>query len=158
MLPTSRGAYTKEIKYKAAELFVILGRATDVAAQLDIPQQTVYSWIKQDWWETATAKAKRENAELIEAKASLVVQKAVDQLVDRIEHGDHVLDRFGEIKRVPVKARDLKGIAADFIDKIRVMRNQPTDYKLDVRADLLAMSKKFKEIARENEEKVVAEQ
>ena len=45
---------------------------------------------------------------------------------DRLEHGECVLDKDGQTRRVPVKARDAMLIAAISFDKRQIARSLPT--------------------------------
>ena len=44
----------------------------------------------------------------LDAKTSKIVDKALDQIMDRLENGDHIYDqKTGRIRRAPVKLREL---------------------------------------------------
>lgn len=150
--------YTNEDRRSAAVAFVLYGNVQKVAEITGFPDKTIYGWLKSDWWPRFLDEAKREHQELIESRLSDIVEKATWQLIDRIENGDSILNKRGHVVRVPVKAKDLDIIIRDSIDKIRLLRNQPSKVTAEVKFDADKIAKNFAEIAEKYHDKIVSEQ
>src|SRR5689334_20503612 len=107
-----------------AQLYVIYGNIELISKLTGWPVKTLYTWPKAEWWPGYYDEAKREFAELLEARLSRIVDKATEAILDRIENGDEVLTRDGDIVRIKVSARDLGLLVRDGIDKIRLLQNK----------------------------------
>lgn len=154
---------TREEKKQAAVAVLMHGSVRQAhkalsEAGVEIPEKTIYAWVKQKTWPEIMDEVRRENLELIEGRLCSVVEKATWALLDRLENGDVVVNARGEERRIPVKARDLGTIAANFLDKLRIHRNQPTNVTANVEFNADSLVKQFAEIAEKHREKVVSEQ
>jgi len=61
--------------------------------------------------------------------ATNIIHKAGEELKDRLEFGDFVLGKDGELKRKPISGRDLVIIQGTEYDKRQLGRNMPTSIK-----------------------------
>ena len=157
----SRGpynVYTNEERKAFALAYAVTGNVKEIAEKLQLPERTLYGWVKADWWPRYLEEAKREHAELIEAGLSSLLTIAIEQLKDRIINGDCVLDRKGNPVRIPVRARDLGSIVSDSIDKLRLLQNKPSKVTAEVRFDATKLERNFAELADKYHDRIVSEQ
>lgn len=150
--------YTNEDRMQFAVFYVIHGNVKKVAEMMTVPDKTLYGWLKSDWWPRFYEEAKRQYAELIEARLSDIVEKATVQLVDRIENGDEVVTKQGDVIRVAVPAKDLNAIIKDQVDKIRLLQNKPTKMVAEVKFDVTKIERSFAELAERHHDRIVAVQ
>ena len=150
--------YSNDDRMQAATLYVIHGNVQTIAELTGLPVRTLYGWLKADWWPRFLDQARREHQELIESRLSDILVKATYALTDRIEHGDVVINRKGEQIRVPLKAKDLNQIIKDSVDKLRLLRNQPSRVTAEVKFDVSKIERNFAEVAEKFRDSVVAEQ
>ena len=103
--------------------------------------------MQQDWWQDLL----QEHAEEIEARVRAdfdrVIEKATAETIDRLEHGDVVLGKNGELKRIPVKARDAMTIGAIAYDKRRISLNLPTSISSSGTKQVEELAKQFHKLA-----------
>jgi len=151
---TGRAKYTKEDKEALAAAVLIHGKVRDAAKVLNIPEQTAYAWTRKKWWPTLLERIRFKHQEYIEAKMSHVLELTSEALVDRLTHGDYVIDRKTGIKhRVPVKAAEVAKILGTVQDKLRVLREQPTDIKAHAVMDFTEMARDMVKYSRDYREK-----
>lgn len=156
-----RGAYnvyTNEERKNFAVLYLIHGNVKIVAGIMELPYKTLYGWLKSDWWPRFYDEAKRDYAELIEARLSDIVEKATSQLIERIEKGDEVMTKDGRIKRIKMTGRDLALVIQQGIDKIRLLQNKPTRMTAEVKFDASKLERNFAELADKYHDRIVSTQ
>lgn len=150
--------YTNEDRKNFAVLYALHGNVRQVAKIMELPTKTAYNWIKADWFPRFYDEAKREYAELIEARLSDIVEKATVELLDRLEYGDETLTKTGEIVRVKVSARDLTILLREGIDKIRLLQNKPQKLSAEVKFDVNQLERNLAEFADKYRDRVVSTQ
>jgi hypothetical protein len=117
--------YTTEQRREAAMMFALHGNLTHVEKTLGIPDSTLSAWTKQPWWETLMGEIRNDANQLIQARALKTLNKAFDELDERLENGDECATKEG-VMRLKVKARDAAFIAAVVFDKRQILMRQPT--------------------------------
>lgn len=158
VLPTSTGRHTDEQRQDVASTYIMKGTVKETALATGVPAKTIYNWMKLDWWKRLLEEAKWEHQELIEARLSNIVNTTADALIDRIQHGDVVVDSKGNEKRVPVKAKELDAILDKHTKNLRLLRNQPTKIAIEAKFDPDKLARDFAEIAEKNRQRIVSEQ
>lgn len=138
-----RGTWPEKKRIEALTTFLATGSQAHTSAITGIPEQTIRTWRQQEWW-TDRIKEIREGENIqLDAKLTKVMDKALDAVVDRIEHGEYMYDpRTGEIRRVPAKLRDVQKVAGDMIDKktlLAKMQKGKEEGKTTITADHLVM-------------------
>lgn len=121
-----RGIFPEIKKVEAASMYAVLGDAVKVAELTSIPEATIRSWRKQEWFQQVLKDVWNENNELLNSKLTKSIQKAQDLLDDRLDNGDCKVTRDGEIIRVPISGKDLSLITAINFDKRQILRGEPT--------------------------------
>lgn len=145
---------------KALTTFLATGSQAYTAAITKIPEQTINTWRKQDWWKEKMQEIKDSENIQLDAKLTKVMDKALDAVVDRIENGEYMYDpRTGEIKRIPAKLRDVQKVAGDMIDKktlLAKIQKGKEEQKHNITADhLVLLAREFAKFATGKEHKDV---
>lgn len=152
--------YSDAKKVEVVTTYLVLGKAPLVEAATGVPRGTIRTWKMQPWWKEMEAEIRSEEDMELDSKLSKIVDRTLDAVVDRIEHGDYILDsRTGSVKRVPVKMKDAHKVSIDLIDKRNLLRGKPTSRveKIGVEDTMLKLAEQFKDWAKliKREEKVI---
>ena len=137
--------YSDKQKLEAVQIWLLCGSMPQTAAALNIPVGTIEKWKYTDWWKELAEQIKVEGRVKLSGRLQKIVGRSLDQLEDRIENGDFILDgRSGELVRKPLLARDLTRISAEFMDSSRklemVTKEEATQQAVEDRLKLLADS------------------
>jgi hypothetical protein len=150
---TKVGFYTEAKKVETATLYAALGDVKATAKLAKVPVEQVEKWQDEEWWLLTLAKVKRNQNSVLDVKASTIVDKAMDQLLNRVEQGDHILNiKTGEIVQIPMSGRDLSVVAGTIFDKRQLIRGEATKISKAVNSEefLEKLADKFKEFARQS--------
>ena len=121
------GHWKEAKRIEVVTLFLSIGSMTEVAKLTGVPYPTIEGWRRQDWWKELVEKMQAEDDQKLDAKTTKLIDKALEQLMDRIENGEHIYDqKTGKIKRMPAKLRDLNTAFNTILDKRQLLRRQPT--------------------------------
>jgi hypothetical protein len=137
---------------KALTTFLATGSQAHTAAITGIPEPTIVSWRRQEWWNERIKEIKESENIQLDVKLTKVMDKALDAVVDRIENGEYMYDpRTGDIRRVPAKLRDVQKVAGDMIDKktlLAKIQKGKEESKQHITADhLVLLAKEFAKFA-----------
>lgn len=95
------------------------------AATLGIPEITARVWKSQPWWKQMVDDIRASENLQLDSKLSKVVEKATDQLLDRVENGDFQYDqKTGKLVRKPISARDAAKVTTDMIDRRELLQGK----------------------------------
>lgn len=125
-MKVAKGWYSDEEKLNAVALYATVGSNKELSRLTGINLNTINSWKGTEWWGECMRKIRFEMNDELDAKMTKIVDKALDQVIDRVEAGDYVIDKTGKVKRVPMKGRDLSVVTASVIDKRQLIRGEPT--------------------------------
>lgn len=91
-----------------------------------VPEITISRWKASPWWGKAVLTLHREDRNAKLAKVSILVNKAVDILGDRLQNGDVIFDqRQGEERRIPVSARTALDTTTKLLDlQVRIQEKE----------------------------------
>jgi hypothetical protein len=120
-----------------------------VTAATGIPTQTLHNWKQQQWWRDLEAEMRASDDIALSGRLKKIVEKTLDVVEDRLEHGDFYYDqKTGQLMRKPVAIRDAHVISKDLITQSRVLDNKPTAIR-EVKAEdtLQLLAEKFAEFA-----------
>lgn len=96
-----------------------------VEEQTGIPLGTLNYWKTLPWWFEQMERIRQEQDIEVDNQFSRIVKKTQEVIMDRLENGDIVLDKYGSPVRKPIGARDAAIINAIAIDKRKVLRDTP---------------------------------
>jgi transposase-like protein len=126
-LAMERGIFPEKKKVEAVILYCATGNFKLTAELSGISEHQLRSWRKTEWFQSLMREVREENNEKIDATMTEVIEGALEQLRDRIAHGDYTVLRDGTIMRKPVSAKDLSIVAAINTDKRQLLRGLPTN-------------------------------
>lgn len=158
------GHHTEKKKLEVAAHFLATGNWSLTAKLTEVPLQTIVYWRKQPWWNELLVELQTQEKVQTSKKLTKARDLALDVVMDRLEHGNHQYDpKTGQIKRIPVGARDAHRIASDFLEKedllqARIAELQKTE-EASTKDVLTNLARSFEEFAksqvRKEKEKVI---
>lgn len=151
-----RTHYSEKEKINACCVFAVSGNSRRTAELTKIPEATIRQWKQSHWWNDVTTRIYSEQDEELSGKLTKLVDKAVDEINDRLEDGDYVYNpKLDKIIRKPINAKDVAGIAVMAVDKRQLLRGQPTSRTESVSQDqrLKALADEFKKFSKAKEVK-----
>ena len=110
MVPTG-SKYSDQERMSAATQYAITGLLTKTSKSTGIPETTLSSWTKSDWWVEAIAKVRSEKTEEHRARYSEILSLSQDRMVEDMPNA------------TAQQASIIGGVA---FDKLRLIDNQPT--------------------------------
>lgn len=127
LAPYDNAHWSEKKKLDALALFASTGSATLVSNQLGVPYKTIETWRRTDWWKEGIAGIRNSENDVLDAKLTKALDKALDSVMDRIDNGEYIYDqKTGKIKRAPAKLRDVNHALNSIIDKRQLIRKLPT--------------------------------
>jgi len=119
-------AWDMDTRIQAAIAWLITGDSEEAGRLCNIPGRTVRLWMQQPWWEEVLAEARTIKQKELDALWTGLIHKSTTALRERLDQGDAILSKTGEVRYLPVKAKDIAIIMSIAIDKRALLRNQPT--------------------------------
>ena len=119
-------------KAHAAALFAVTKNMAEVSKITNISEKTLSRWKQEPWFHEIVDRVKQEQNEVLDAKFSKVLDKAAEEMQDRVENGDWILTKDGATVRVPVKARDLAVVTSSLFDRRQLLRGESTTISSNV--------------------------
>lgn len=144
------GWYSDKTKMDVACTFAVVGNSRRVSELTGVNEATIRTWKTTQWWNEIQARIIKEQDEELDTKLTKLVDKAVAEVNDRLEHGDYVYNaKEDKLVRKPVGAKDLAVVTAITIDKRQLMRGQPTSRVEKVSQDeqLKLLAAEFRKMA-----------
>jgi hypothetical protein len=151
--PAGRACHwSPDQKEMAVAKWLILGNIMEVQRQTQIPEITLRKWKAMDWWKEKEQELRRQANTELEGKLGKVLNKSLEQTMDRLEHGDIFYNqKNGKFERVPVKANVVNQISKTMLDKKFILQqiNSKSDSTEEAIADRLdALKKEFLSFAK----------
>lgn len=154
------GWYSDAKKMQAACAFAVTGNSRRVSELVKVPEGTIRAWKTTEWWNELQSRIRVEQNEEFDTKITKLLDKAVEQINDRLQDGDYVYNaRADKLIRKPVGARDLSHITAQMVDKRQLLRGEPTSRtaKASENDKLVRLAEEFKRFATAKEVVSIAE-
>ena len=128
--------YTPQQRLHAAATWVVTGNMVKVAKLTGIPYDSIRYWKnKSSWWKELVRQVRKAKQEELDGALTGIIMSGVDQLQDRITHGnievresqdDDGVQSTREV-RVPLRASELATAALGIpYDKRALLRGDPT--------------------------------
>ncbi len=143
-------------KIEAVTTYLMLGNLTLTSNVLKIPEGTLTAWKRTEWWQELVKEINAQENITLSNKLKKIVDKSLDLISDRLEHGDHIYDqKAGKLVRKPIGAKDLNKIAADMIDKKTKLQSTEATViaEENIQSKLEKLAKSFEEFANKTLEK-----
>lgn len=126
--PGSMGHWSDNQRIGAVTTYLASGNLSLTSVATNIPLATLNRWKISPWWKTLVEDIRAEENLHLDAKLAKVVDKSVEQLLDRVESGDFQYDqKTGHMVRVPIKARDAAKITTDMIDRRQLLQGKQVE-------------------------------
>lgn len=149
---TTNKRYSDRQKIEAVTTYLMLGgNVIMTSATTKIPEVTLYTWKKSEWWNTLVNDIKQEERLVLSTRLKKVVEKSWEVVGDRLEHGDWMLNqKTGELVRKPVSMKDAAKVANDsVILREKLDMNESFTVHADQIEDKLAkLAKAFSDLAK----------
>jgi hypothetical protein len=145
--------YTIEDRHRAAASLISCCNSIAASRECGIPASTIRGWRQHDLpFQEICQELMAEIGESMKFKYAKIIEAAADELLDRLQNGDPVMDRTtGELTRIPVKARDLAVAGGVTFDKMRLLDHQPTS--ITATTDVSALAAQFAALSQQWQEK-----
>ena len=125
--PHERGHWSQNKKLEVCTTWCATGSVPVTSTQCNVPTETIREWQRQDWWKELVTDLRNSDNEVLDTKLTKAMDKALEQIMDRLENGEYVLDqKTGKIKQIPVKLRDSTVALNTLLDKRPLLRKLPT--------------------------------
>jgi len=119
--------YDQDKKTDAATLYCVYGDLEEVSRITDVPVLELKKWREEPWWVEVQKKVYVEQNDKLASRITVVLDKAIDQIADRLDHGDQTYNpKTGEITRKPVEAKVLASLFDSLSHQRRLTRGEPT--------------------------------
>jgi hypothetical protein len=120
-------SYTIADVQRAAANYALHGIFKRTEAETGIPDSTLYEWDQgSEEWAATIGRIRNERQRQLDAEFTDIIHKALSRTRERLEIGDAKLTKAGDVRFVPVSAKDSAVIAAVCYDKRALMRGDPT--------------------------------
>jgi hypothetical protein len=94
------------------------------ARLVGLDRKNLYLWKQSDWWKEFEQDLIDQSYQQTNNKLQQVLDKSLNELMDRLHNGDSLLDsKTGKIRKVPVKAAVVNRIVHDNIAKQVILNN-----------------------------------
>ena len=138
-----RDYYTEKEKINACCVFAVSGNSRRTAEITKVPEATIRAWKQTIWWQEITVRIYEEQDEGLSSKLTSLVDKAVEAINDRLEHGDYLYNpKMDKLIRKPIGARDLAAVTVMAVDKRQLLRGEPTS-----RVEKVSVDERMKDLA-----------
>ena len=121
-----KGMFPEEHKVEAASVYAVTGSLQRTSELTGVPERTLQSWRQTEWFQNLLREIWAENNEKIDAKFTAIIEKSLDQVIDRLDNGDYHVTRDGKLVRKPISAKELSLVQAINVDKRQLLRGLPT--------------------------------
>jgi len=101
----------------AIAAYADLGSVKEAAEATGVPLGTLERWLAAPEAAQAVEAIRKQHSRRRSLEAGSLWDRAVTELRDRLDHGDHVLTKQGDVVRKPIAGRDLAVIAGIMADK-----------------------------------------
>jgi hypothetical protein len=142
--------YSIEDHKKAALAYCMTGSSIKASDMTGIPSKTIRGWTARDWWPEVMREAKEKNQDKLDGVYTGIIERGTTQLIDRLDNGDYLIGKDGELTRRPMSGRDLVIAIGTIQDKRALIRREPTKIINNSAETLSLLAKKFEQIAMED--------
>lgn len=136
-------------KLEAVKTYLITGNVAMTARILKIPEDTLRRWVKTTWWTEIVDDLRTQDELQLSTRFKKIVEKTLEVVEDRLEHGDFVYDqKTGAMRRKPVAMRDAHKVGLDLDAKRDLIlgRQAPAASNEQIDAKLSKLAQSFADI------------
>ena len=143
--------WPEKVKIETVTTYLALGNAPMTAAVTGVSAGVIRQWKLTDWWKDLEEQIRNEQDGELDVKLSKIIDKSLDTVMDRIEHGDFMYDsKSGKFHRKPVHMRDALRATTEILDKRNLLRGKPTSRieKTNTQDSLAKLADEFAKFAK----------
>lgn len=130
-----KGMFPVAKQFEAATLYAATGNYELTSEKTGVPAKHLRKWSLEPWFREILVQFRQENLTKLESNFTRVIDKAMVEIEERLEKGDVVLTKGGQLVRKPVAIRDLAIVQAINIDKRQLIRGEPTSRSETTKGD-----------------------
>ena len=151
--------YSDSSKRQAVIEYAIDGTVRGTSRHIGVPRDTIRRWMKSDWWDGLVEENNKFIQDRMEAQLTQIIGLSHAKVIDSFQNGDEKvfynakLDKIVKTNIMP-SGKDAMVTGAVGIDKLRLLRNQPTSIKSDS-SNMKNLMDEFRQLSRSYETKVV---
>lgn len=152
-----RERWDDKTKARAVVIYKSVGSLLQTSEVSGIPYKTVLYWSKQEWWKERILQIQSEDTLQLADAVTNIAKTGVKIAQERLENGDFVLNKDGELIRKPVSAKDAALITSIAITKRKELNEEPQRIEqLSVNERLLKLVADFSKYSQAKEINAVA--
>jgi hypothetical protein len=115
--------YPVEKKIEVATKWLALGNMRLVADLTKVDYDLCRKWKTQPWWPELVDEIKASRTRQLDDKLSRIVDKSLEAIEDRLEHGDVIFNqKTGLVERKEVSLKDATKVATDLLTRQAVLQ------------------------------------
>ena len=143
--------FPQQTKVDACTLYCIYGDFDKVSELTKVPAEKLRGWHQEPWWVEIQKQVYVEQNENLSSRINQVLDKSLEEIADRLEHGDVFFDRKnGSFRRKPVDTKTLAILFDNLTTKRQLVRGEPTSIsaKIGVEDRLAQLADSFEKFAK----------
>lgn len=159
MLKNENGSWTEKTKNEVIHTYLVTGNLALTARIMDVPEETIRYWRKQDWWDDSVREIRHSGKVELSSKMKKIVEASIAVIEDRIVNGDFVFDqKTGAVIRKPVNLKDAHKVAIDMVDRQGALEQEAdggvsSNESKNIASSLEKLAEAFKTFAEKNQVK-----
>lgn len=127
LIPDDHQQYTQDQILSAAATYLSTGNMTKAAQASKVKLPTISYWKRNSaWWPLLAKYIRRKLNDELDAKLTGIISKSVEEMHDRLENGEEVVTKDGQVIRRKVSYRDLAVGTGVAFDKRQLGRGEAT--------------------------------
>jgi len=130
-------AAAASLELESVRLYAETGSLAQVSRQLGIAIYQLQKLQRTQWWQDELAALQRESAAIKNAQLTRIHNHTLEQLIDRVEHGDVIAHGRGFIRQ-PVSGKDLARISEAIFRQRQLLAGLPTEIVHNKKLETLA--------------------
>ena len=159
-----RRKYTDHEKLEVALQYIMCGTAKGASERVKainprfktLTHMTVLNWLKTESFQEMVTQVEDQYERRIRGRMNQIIDKAQEVTLERLEKGNMVLNKSGELTAVPVNAKDSMVIGAVAYDKRRLSLGMASSISSNVGNKALeSLAKQFEEIAEQSKMRTI---
>jgi hypothetical protein len=145
--------FPQQTKVDACVQYAVYGDYQIVSDNTGVPIVTLKTWHEEPWWVEIQKKVYIEQNENLVGRINSVLDHTIEQIAERLEHGDHVVTNKGTVVVKPVDAKVLASLFNNLSAKRQLIRGEPTQISGKVGVDdrLNTLAKQFERFSKAKE-------
>lgn len=121
----AKSGWDEDDRNRAVAVYKSIGNLAKTARITGIPERTLHTWVKADWWSEKVKQLRAEDTAELEQAYTDIAKSAAEVSKERLTNGDFVLTRDGQLVRKPVSLRDASIAGGIALSKRKELSDEP---------------------------------